>query len=84
MRVRAEAVRETIHRKQESFTEEEAARLYGAELARTSDGVAKSNDIFRRPRITRKAAREFYLRGYAAGVLAALGIEIDPEPGEDD
>jgi hypothetical protein len=53
-------------------------------LARTSDGVAKSNDIYRRPRITRKAAREFYLRGYAAGVLAALGIEIDPDPDEDD
>ena len=66
----AETLRSLMNEKERDLTEEEAALLLAAEITEAGN-LAKSNDLYRRPRLLRKAARALYLKGYKAGIIRA-------------
>ena len=66
----AETLRKLMNEKERDLSEEEAALLLAAEITEAGN-LAKSNDLYRRPRLLRKAARALYLKGYKAGIIRA-------------
>lgn len=66
----AETIRALMNERERDLTEEEAAMLLAAEIAEAGN-LAPSNDLYRRPRLLRKAARALYLKGYKAGIIRA-------------
>lgn len=66
----AETLRSLMNEKERDLTEEEAALLLAAEITEAGN-LAPSNDLYRRPRLLRKAARALYLKGYKAGIIRA-------------
>ena len=66
----ADTLRGMMREKEKELTEEGAALLLAAEITEAGN-LAPSNDLYRRPRILRKAARALYLKGYKAGIIRA-------------
>lgn len=66
----ADTLRVMMREKEKELTEEGAALLLAAEITEAGN-LAPSNDLYRRPRILRKAARALYLKGYKAGIIRA-------------
>ena len=66
----AETLRKLMNEKERDLSEEEAALLLAAEITEAGN-LAPSNDLYRRPRLLRKAARALYLKGYKAGIIRA-------------
>ena len=69
-RLDADTLRGLMREKEKELTEEEAALLLAAEITEAGN-LAPSNDLYRRPRLLRKAARALYLKGYRAGIIRA-------------
>lgn len=69
-RLDAETLRGLMAEKERELTEEEAALLLAAEITEAGN-LAPSNDLYRRPRILRRAARALFLKGYRAGIIRA-------------
>ncbi len=69
-RLDADTVRGLMNEKERELSEEEAALLLAAEITEAGN-LAPSNDLYRRPRLLRKAARALYLKGYRAGIIRA-------------
>lgn len=66
----AETVRALMEEKEKDLSEEDVAMMLAAEIVRDGN-LAPSNDLYRRPRMLRAAARALYLRGYMAGIIRA-------------
>ena len=59
-----------MREKEHELSEKAAALMLAAEITEAGN-LAPSNDLYRRPRLLRKAARALYLKGYKAGIIRA-------------
>lgn len=66
----AETLRGLMNEKDRELSEEAAALMLAAEITEAGS-LAPSNDLYRRPRLLRKAAKSLYLKAYRAGIIRA-------------
>ncbi len=69
-RLDAESVRALMREKEHELSEEAAALMLAAEITEAGN-LAPSNDLYRRPRLLRKAAKALYMKAYRAGIIRA-------------